>query len=363
MTTHSPATGRVAILGQGYVGLPVSARAVSVGFDVVGFDLDAGRVAALARGESFIDDVDDASSPPCSRPGGSTRPPTRPTSPDSTSPSSSVPTPLRDGAPDLGYIEDAAELLAPLRPAGSYGDPRVDHLPRHDREAVHPAASSAAPGCAPAPTSPRLQPGAHRPGNATWNFRNTPKVVSGVDDASLEAVRRVLRPRWSTPPSASRGAREAELTKLLENTFRHVNIALVNELAMFTHELGIDVWEAIDAATTKPFGFMRFTPGPGSAATACRSTRPTSRGRSAERSGGRSASSSWPTTSTSTCPTTSSPASRASSTRAQGGERGQRARCSGSPTRRTPATPASPRRWPWRSASSPPVPRSRRSTR
>ena len=100
------------------------------------------------------------------------------------------------------------------------------------------------------------------------------------------------------------GTREAELTKLLENTFRHVNIALVNELAMFAADLGIDVWEAIDAASTKPFGYMRFTPGPGWAATACPSTRATCRGRCGAAWASRSASSSWPTTSTSTCPTT-----------------------------------------------------------
>ena len=98
--------------------------------------------------------------------------------------------------------------------------------------------------------------------------------------------------------------REAELAKLVENTFRHVNIALVNELAMYAHDLGIDVWEAIEAASSKPFGFMRFTPGPGWAATACPSTRPISPGGSSGRWARASVSSSWPTTSTATCPTT-----------------------------------------------------------
>jgi UDP-N-acetyl-D-glucosamine dehydrogenase len=100
------------------------------------------------------------------------------------------------------------------------------------------------------------------PGNAEYRLENTPKVVSGIDDASLGAVKAFYdRMVETTVPVSS--PREAELTKLLENTFRHVNIALVNELAMYAHDLGIDVWEAIDAASTKPFGYLRFTPGPG----------------------------------------------------------------------------------------------------
>jgi UDP-N-acetyl-D-glucosamine dehydrogenase len=100
------------------------------------------------------------------------------------------------------------------------------------------------------------------PGNATWTLVTTPKVVSGIDADSLAAVQAFYRSIVTeTVPVSS--PREAELAKIIENTFRHVNIALVNEIAMFAHELGIDVWEAIDAASTKPFGFMQFTPGPG----------------------------------------------------------------------------------------------------
>lgn len=100
------------------------------------------------------------------------------------------------------------------------------------------------------------------PSNRTWSFRNTPKVVSGIDAASAAAVAEFYE-RLIDRVVPVRGTREAELTKLLENTFRHVNIALVNELAMYCHGLGIDVWSVIDAAGTKPFGFMRFDPGPG----------------------------------------------------------------------------------------------------
>jgi UDP-N-acetyl-D-glucosamine dehydrogenase len=100
------------------------------------------------------------------------------------------------------------------------------------------------------------------PGNRTWTLVNTPKVVSGIDAASLAAVKAFFDCLVDRTVPV-RGTREAELTKLLENTFRHVNVALVNELAMFAADLGIDIWEAIDAASTKPFGYLRFTPGPG----------------------------------------------------------------------------------------------------
>jgi UDP-N-acetyl-D-mannosaminuronic acid dehydrogenase/UDP-N-acetyl-D-glucosamine dehydrogenase len=100
------------------------------------------------------------------------------------------------------------------------------------------------------------------PGNPTWNLVNTPKVVSGVDEASLRLVS-AFYGRLVDQVVEVGSTAEAELVKLLENTFRHVNIALVNELAMFARDLGVDIWSAVDAASTKPYGFMRFTPGPG----------------------------------------------------------------------------------------------------
>ncbi|HET7477333.1 MAG TPA: nucleotide sugar dehydrogenase, partial [Dermatophilaceae bacterium] len=100
------------------------------------------------------------------------------------------------------------------------------------------------------------------PGNPVWTLATTPKIVAGIDEASTEAVEAFYRDIVDSTVRVS-SPRSAELAKLLENTFRHVNIALVNELAMFAADLGIDIWEAIDAASTKPFGFMRFAPGPG----------------------------------------------------------------------------------------------------
>ncbi|MDT0400151.1 nucleotide sugar dehydrogenase, partial [Streptomyces sp. DSM 41636] len=100
------------------------------------------------------------------------------------------------------------------------------------------------------------------PGNRIWTLQNTPKVISGIDDASLKAVRNFYQSLVDTVVEVAT-VRDAELAKLLENTFRQVNIALVNELAVHAQQLGTDIWSALDAASTKPFGFMHFTPGPG----------------------------------------------------------------------------------------------------
>ena len=173
----------------------------------------------------------------------------------------SVPTPLRDGAPDLSYIEAAAATLrSRLRP-GALVVLESTTYPGTTEELLRPILEADGLG---ADTDFFLGYSPERidPGSTEWTFVTTPKVVSGVDDASLAAVEAFYGALVDkVVPVASTS--EAELVKLLENTFRHVNIALVNELAMFARELGVDVWSAIDAAATKPFGFMRFTPGPG----------------------------------------------------------------------------------------------------
>jgi UDP-N-acetyl-D-glucosamine dehydrogenase len=174
----------------------------------------------------------------------------------------SVPTPLTSGEPDLTYIEDAATALAHYLTPGATVILESTTYPGTTEELVAPILESASGLRAGAEFHLGYSPERIDPGNAQWRLENTPKVVSGIDDASLAKVQGFFdRLVEKTVPVSS--PREAELTKLLENTFRHVNIALVNELAMFAHDLGIDVWEAIDAATTKPFGYLRFTPGPG----------------------------------------------------------------------------------------------------
>ncbi len=174
----------------------------------------------------------------------------------------SVPTPLNDGLPDLTFIEAAGRR--PGRPPSAWRvrDPGEHHLSRHHERAAGADPRSRIRACRPSEFFCGYSPERIDPGNATWSLSNTPKVVSGVDEPSLAAVDAFFSALVDTTVPVGSAA-EAELVKLLENTFRHVNIALVNELAMFARDLGVDIWRAIDAAATKPFGYMKFTPGPG----------------------------------------------------------------------------------------------------
>ncbi|HUP85923.1 MAG TPA: nucleotide sugar dehydrogenase [Acidimicrobiales bacterium] len=260
--TALESTQRVVVVGQGYVGLPVAVRAVEAGFDVVGFDIDEARVKALADGVSFVEDVTGERLRAALASGRFTP------SSDTASCAGfdiaviSVPTPLREGAPDLSYIEAAAETLSGHLDAGSCVILESTTYPGTTEELVQPILERGSGLRAGEQFHLGYSPERIDPGNPVWTFERTPKVVSGIDARSLAAVDAFFsRLVDTTVPVASTKA--AELTKLLENTFRHVNIALVNELAMFANDLGIDVWDAIDAASTKPFGFMKFRPGPG----------------------------------------------------------------------------------------------------
>ncbi len=253
---------RVVVIGQGYVGLPVAIRAVEVGFDVVGFELDPAKVSGLAAGHSHVEDITDDRLSAALATGRyeATSDPTRMAGFDIAV--ISVPTPMADGAPDLSYIESASETLAPHIQPGSTVILESTTYPGTTEELSLPILERGSGLKGGTDFHLGYSPERIDPGNATFRLENTPKVVSGMDGASLEKVQGFFDRLVETTVPVS-GTREAELTKLLENTFRHVNIALVNELAMFAKDLGIDVWEAIDAASTKPFGYMRFTPGPG----------------------------------------------------------------------------------------------------
>jgi UDP-N-acetyl-D-glucosamine dehydrogenase len=253
---------KLVVVGQGYVGLPLALRAVDVGFNVVGFDLDTARIKRLADGDSYVEDVSDdrlnrALSTGRYQP---TDDPARMVDFDVTV--IDVPTPLREGVPNLSFVENAASTVARhLRP-GALVVLESTSYPGTTEELVAPLLEEGSRLVVGRDFHLGYSPERIDPGNATWTLENTPKVVSGIDDASLQAVR-AFYDRLVDQTVAVSGTREAELTKLLENTFRHVNIALVNELAMFAASLDINVWEAIDAASTKPFGYLRFTPGPG----------------------------------------------------------------------------------------------------
>ena len=253
---------RVVIVGQGYVGLPLAMRAVEVGHHVVGYDTDDSRVKRLAAGESYVEDVL-TSTLATALASGRYRPSSEPKACAGFDVAViTVPTPLREGNPDLSYVEAAARTLARYVRPGATVVLESTTYPGTTEELVGPILEEGSGLAAGTDFKLGYSPERIDPGNPTWNVVNTPKVVSGVDRASLDAVRAFYDTLVERTVAVS-GTREAELVKLLENTFRHVNVALVNELAMFAADLGIDVWEAIDAASTKPFGFMRFTPGPG----------------------------------------------------------------------------------------------------
>ncbi|HUF85489.1 MAG TPA: nucleotide sugar dehydrogenase [Acidimicrobiia bacterium] len=253
---------RMVVVGQGYVGLPLAMRAVEVGHVVVGFDTDEQRIKRLAAGESQIEDVAAAHLDNALR-SGRYRPST-----DLDDCAGfdvaviAVPTPLQEGAPDLSHIEAAGRMLAPLVRPGATVVLESTTYPGTTEELLVPILEEGSGLAAGHDFHVGYSPERIDPGNREWTLVNTPKVVSGIDEPSLAVVRAFYETIADEVIVVS-GPKEAELTKLLENTFRHVNIALVNELAMFANDLDIDLREAIDAASTKPFGFLRFEPGPG----------------------------------------------------------------------------------------------------
>lgn len=253
-------TAKVVIVGQGYVGLPLAMRAAELGFRVVGYETSQEKVDALRSGHSYVEDIPDEELQRALDAGyHPTRDPLDLRAFDIAV--ITVPTPLRDGAPDLSYIEAAGADLAPYLSLGSLVALESTTYPGTTEELLRPILEA---GGKKVGTDFFLGYSPERidPGNPHWSITNTPKVVAGSDPDSSRAmelfygsiVEKVV-PVGSTS--------EAELVKLLENTFRHVNIALVNELAMFARDLDVDIWSAIDAAATKPYGFMKFTPGPG----------------------------------------------------------------------------------------------------
>jgi UDP-N-acetyl-D-glucosamine dehydrogenase len=252
----------VAVAGLGYVGLPLAMRAVQAGHRVIGYDTDPARVKSLAAGESYVEDVP-ARQVTAALASGRFCPASEPGACAGFDVAViTVPTPLRDGLPDLTYVEAASRSLGRFLRRGATVIVESTSYPGTTQEQVLPWLEDSSGLAGGGDFHLGYSPERIDPGNSTWTLATTPKIVAGIDAASLAAVQDFYRGLVDQTVAVS-SPREAELAKLIENTFRHVNIALVNELTMFAHGLGIDVWEAIDAASTKPFGFMRFTPGPG----------------------------------------------------------------------------------------------------
>ena len=254
--------GRIVVVGQGYVGLPLAMAAHAAGHHIVGIDTDERRVGKIRSGISPVSDVDSSaissaleSGRYCIESGYESL--TRFAAAIIT-----VPTPLEDGKPDLRFIESAAASLAPQISFGSLIVLESTTYPGTTEELLVPILESGSNLVAGKDFHVGYSPERIDPGNRDWNLLNTPKITSGINEESATAVADLYSGFGITVVPVS-GTREAELTKLLENTFRHVNIALVNELAMFSSQLEVNIWEAIEAASTKPFGFMKFLPGPG----------------------------------------------------------------------------------------------------
>jgi len=261
LTRLEDRTARVLIVGQGYVGLPVAMRAVEQGFTVAGLELSPARVDALRAGKSYVSDISDAE---LGRALANGYLPTD--DPSEAGPFDvaviTVPTPLSEGMPDLSHVEAAVESLGRRLRVGGLVILESTTYPGTTEELVCPVLERVSGLRAGLEFFVGYSPERIDPGNARFGLVNTPKVVSGIDGNSRRCVEAFYGSLVDkVVPVASTA--EAELVKLLENTFRHVNIALVNELAMFAADLGIDIWSAIDAASSKPFGYMRFTPGPG----------------------------------------------------------------------------------------------------
>ena len=253
---------KLVVIGQGYVGLPVSMRAVDVGHDVVGLDLSDARVSDLQNGVSYVEDISDAEVRSALDSGRFIASKDYADAAGFDVAVITVPTPLRDSLPDMRFIESAGASLAEHVRPGSTVILESTTYPGTTDELLVPILEQGSGLTAGEDFYVGYSPERIDPGRKDWTFKTTPKVISGMNEASLAKVHEFYDTIIDTPVPA-KGTREAELTKLMENTFRHVNIALINELAVFAHQLNVDIWDAIQAANSKPFGFMKFTPGPG----------------------------------------------------------------------------------------------------
>jgi UDP-N-acetyl-D-glucosamine dehydrogenase len=260
----SPYTGakmrKIGVIGLGYVGLPLAVAFAKEGCEVIGVDVDARKVEAIERGESYVEDV---SAQELAEVAGLLRTSTRyaPLA-DVEAVLICVPTPLsRNREPDLGPLIETARALAGVLAPDQLVVLESTTYPGTTRERLLPLLEESGLSAG-RDFHLAFSPERVDPGRTDYTMRNVPKVVGGLTEACAERAEALYGlvcdsvVRVSTPEAA-------ELTKLLENVFRSVNIALVNELAMLTDRMGIDVWEVVDAAATKPYGFMRFEPGPG----------------------------------------------------------------------------------------------------
>ena len=248
------------VVGLGYVGLPLAVEAATSSLKVIGFDINSERVEMINNGHSPIEDISNDELSQSLQNFHSTI--------DSEELSQcrniviSVPTPLTDYQPDLSYVINAAKTVGEnlvknqvvILESTTYPGTTVEVLiPNLEKMSRLKAGEDFFVGYSPE----RIDPG-----NEVWKFKNTPKVISGINNVSTEKIQSFYESIIDETVLV-KGTKEAEMVKLLENTYRHVNIALINELAILCKMLDIDIWEVVNAAKTKPFGFQSFKPGPG----------------------------------------------------------------------------------------------------
>ena len=248
------------VVGLGYVGLPLAVESANAALNVIGYDVNIDRVKEINNGKSPIEDISDKELKKALNTFQATDDPSLLSKCQHIV--ISVPTPLTDYQPDLSYVEAAAKAVGEnlvsnqviVLESTTYPGTTLEVLvPNLEKYSSLEAGSDFYVGYSPE----RIDPG-----NQEWKFKNTPKVISGINDDSLEKINSFYK-KIIDETVIVKGTREAEMVKLLENTYRHVNIALINELAMLCKMLEIDIWEVVNAAKTKPFGFQSFTPGPG----------------------------------------------------------------------------------------------------
>jgi len=254
---------RVAVIGLGYVGLPLAVVFGAAGFPVIGIDVDQRKVQALQQGISYIRDVDSEEVARLVQAGRLQATSDFSLLSEVEAVSICVPTPLRKtGDPDLSYILAATQELAKHLHPGMVIVLESTTYPGTTRELMLPRLTEASNLRVGEDFFLCFSPERVNPGQKEWTTYNTPKVIGGITPACTEVAATWYAQAIQTVIPVS-STETAEMTKLLENTFRMINIGLVNEMAIMCERLGVDVWEVIEAAATKPFGFMKFTPGPG----------------------------------------------------------------------------------------------------